>query len=84
MRMGQRLLHDLGKELENINHKCFEAAKKLIDESGEGYFRSAVADIEEALKGLYGQKEISTLQLSATFRRGDLIQKLLALPVGGP
>ena len=84
MRMGQRLLHDLGKELESINHQCFEAAKKLIDDSGEGYFRSAVADLEAALNDLYGQKEVSTLQLSATFRRGDLIQKLLALPVGGP
>lgn len=81
MRMGQRLLHELGKPLEALNHQTFESAKKLVDEKGEVYFRDSVSDVEAALKDLYGQKEISTLQLSATFRRGDLIQKLLTLPL---
>ena len=84
MRMGQRLLHDFGKKLDEINHQCFEEARSLIETRGEAYFRAAVQDIESALNELYGQKEVSTLQLSATFRRGDLIQKLLALPVGNP
>ncbi len=81
MRMGQRLLHDLNKRLEDINHQCFEQAKQLIEERGESYFRAATTDVEVALQALYGDKEISTLQLSATFRRGDLIQKLLELSV---
>ena len=64
-----------------MNHQNFEAAKKLVDTRGEAYFRDAVKDVESALQDLYGHKEVSTLQLSATFRRGDLIQKLLALPL---
>ncbi len=82
MRMGQHLLKALGKRLDEIHHQCFEEARRLIDERGESYFRAAVGDVESALTDLYGQKEVAPLQLSATFRRGDLIQKLLALPVG--
>jgi len=81
MRMGQRMLHELGKSLDALNHQTFDAAKKLVEEKGEDYFRASVADVELALKDLYGQKEVSTLQLSATFRRGDLIQKLRELPL---
>lgn len=81
MRMGQRLLHELGKPLEALTHGEFEAAKKLVEDKGEAYFHAAVSDVEAALQDLYGQKEVSTLQLSATFRRGDLIQKLLAQPL---
>lgn len=81
MRMGQRLLHELGQSLEALTHHTFDAAKKLVDEKGETYFRASVEDVELALKDLYGQKEVSTLQLSATFRRGDLIQKLRDLPL---
>lgn len=81
MRMGQRLLHELGKTLEALNHQTFEAAKRLVDEKGEAYFRTCVSDVEMALNDLYGHSKISTLQLSATFRRGDLIQKLRDLPL---
>lgn len=83
MRMGQRLLADLNRPLGDLDHRSFDAARKLIDERGERYFSAAVTDIESALHTLYGRKEVSTLQLSATFRRGDLIQMLLELPVGG-
>lgn len=81
MRMGQHLLDAMGVKLTSLNHQNFAAAKKLVDEQGEAYFRSAVSEVESALQDLYGQKEISALQLSATFRRGDLIQKLIALPL---
>lgn len=81
MRMGQRMLHELGKSLESLNHQTFEAARRLVEENGESYFRDSVADVENALGDLYGHKEVSTLQLSATFRRGDLIQKLRELPL---
>ena len=83
MRMGQRLLDDLGKKLDAIYHPHFDEAKRLIEQRGESYFQKSVQDIGLALSDLYGEKEVSTLQLSATFRRGDLIQKLLALPVQG-
>ncbi len=81
MRMGQRLLKDLNRPLNDVNHLCFIQAQQLIEERGESYFRDSVSDIEVALKNLYRDEQVSTLQLSATFRRGDLIQKLLALPL---
>jgi len=49
-----------------------------IKQNGEAYFNASLADIQPALYELYGkpQPEISLQQLSATFRRGDLIEKL--------
>jgi hypothetical protein len=81
MRMGQRLLKDLNRKLEDVNHLCFPQAQKLIEERADSYFTHSVGDIECALNELYGDRPVSTLQLSATFRRGDLIQKLLCLPL---
>ncbi len=81
MRMGQWLLHELGKPLEAVTHREFDQARKLVEVQGDTYFRAAAREVVTALEDLYGQKEISTLQLSATFRRGDLIQKLLNQPL---
>lgn len=81
MRMGQRLLKDLGRKLEEVSHLCFPRAQKLVEENAESYFRKSVDDVQIALKDLYGEKPVLPLQLSATFRRGDLIQKLLDLPL---
>lgn len=82
MQMGRRLLKDLGLgRLDDLTHRNFESARRLIDAKGEDYFRQSVADVDTALKGLYGNREISVQQLSATFRRGDLIQRLLDIAV---
>ena len=78
MQMGKRLLRDMKKSLEQITHYSFQDAEQLIEEHGEAYFDASVQDISEALSNLYKTKEqdISLQQLSATFRRGDLIEKL--------
>ena len=81
MRMGQRLLHAVGQPLAKLHHAHFPAARKLIEEHGEAWFHAATHDVQQALAELYGERDISTLQLSATFRRGDLIQRLKALPL---
>ncbi|MCX8017753.1 MAG: AIPR family protein [Rhodocyclaceae bacterium] len=83
MQMGRRLLKDLKLgSLGDLTHRNFKTAKELIDNKGEDYFRQSVADVDTALKGLYsGEQEISVQQLSATFRRGDLIQRLLNIAV---
>jgi len=70
MQMGRRLLNALDVSLD------FDDAKRLIDNEGEEFFRKSCRDVEQALKSLYGNSDISMQQLSATFRRGDLIEKL--------
>jgi len=76
MQMGKRLLHDMNLSMEQISHRSFKDAKQLIGQNGEAYFNASVQDIQQALDELYGQRETSLQQLSATFRRGDLIEKL--------
>jgi hypothetical protein len=76
MQMGKHLLHDLGTELPGLNHRNYSHAKELIEKNGETYFQKASLEIRQALDSLYGGTEISIQQLSATFRRGDLIEKL--------
>ena len=81
MQMGRRLHKDLGVELNSLDHRNFARAKELIEDRGEAYFKASREDIATALKALYGEQEISVQQLSATFRRGDLIEKLKQVEV---
>ncbi|MFN3628792.1 MAG: AIPR family protein [Casimicrobiaceae bacterium] len=81
MQMGRRLLDALGAHLDGLDHRNFAQAKKLIEERGEDYFVASRQDIEDALRGLYGTQDISLQQLSATFRRGDLIERLRQIQV---
>ncbi|MEO0397588.1 MAG: AIPR family protein [Cyanobacteria bacterium P01_A01_bin.137] len=76
MQMGQRLLADMNIQMEDISHQNFQSAQELIDQNGEAYFNGSVQDIRLALQDLYGEQDISLQQLSATFRRGDLISNL--------
>jgi hypothetical protein len=81
MQMGRRLLKDLDVRLDGLDHRNFNHAKQLVDGRGEDYFKASRQDIDTALKALYGGQEISVQQLSATFRRGDLIEKLKKVEV---
>ncbi len=76
MQMGRCLLNDLNIKLECLDHRNYHQAKHLIETKGEAYFNQSVEDIEKALHDLYGGQDISLQQLSATFRRGALIEKL--------
>ncbi|MDD1413319.1 AIPR family protein [Dolichospermum sp. ST_con] len=76
MQMGRRLLREMNLKMKEINHRNFEDAKLLINQKEDAYFNDSVQDVQEALQKLYGTQEISLQQLSATFRRGDLIEKL--------
>ena len=66
----------MGLDSNSIDHRSFEVAKNLIERNGDTYFNESVIDVEQALKKLYGEIPVSLQQLSATFRRGDLIDKL--------
>ena len=81
MQMGRRLLKSLDADLSGLDHQNFPKARQLIESRGESWFDHSVADIERALRSLYGAQDISIQQLSATFRRGDLIEKLLNIDV---
>jgi curved DNA-binding protein CbpA len=76
MQMGRRLLADLNIQMKDISHQNFKSAQYLIEQNSESYFNASVQDIQQALQDLYGEQEISLQQLSATFRRGDLISRL--------
>lgn len=76
MQMGRRLMVDMNVQMKGISHQNFPLAQRFIDQNGEAYFHASVQDIQQALQGLYGEQEISLQQLSATFRRGDLISRL--------
>lgn len=80
MQMARRLLAALGNP-RDLSHRNFEQAQQTVDARGDEYFDASVGDVELALRDLYGDREISLQQLAATFRRGDLIDKLLAIDV---
>lgn len=81
MQMGRRLLKDLGIKLPDLDHRTLPPARQRIDERGHHYFDTSVNDIKTALTSLYGKQDISVQQLSATFRRGDLIGILKQIEV---
>ncbi|GHT93788.1 hypothetical protein AGMMS49545_13850 [Betaproteobacteria bacterium] len=81
MQMGRRLLKALNKELGGLDHRNFAQAKQFVDTQGEAYFTASCQDIGMALEKLYGKQEISIQQLSATFRRGDLIETLKGVEI---
>ena len=76
MLVGQQLLIDKRLILSEINHRHFSDIKQQLELEGLTYYQQAVARISEALTALYGERDISLQQLSATFRRGDLLETL--------
>jgi hypothetical protein len=76
MLMGRFLLADLGIKVEQLDHRKFPEAKAKVEEKSEEYFGRAVQAIDAGIKRLYGQEVISLQRLSATFRRGDLLEEL--------
>ncbi len=81
MQMGRRLLKDMNLRTKEIDHRNFQDAHQRIEQNGEAYFNDSVKDIQQALQELYGAQEISLQQLSATFRRGDLIGNLQQIEI---
>ena len=68
-----------------VGHQNFKEAVRLIEKNGSVYYSESVQDVKEALESLYGcgEKDILEViffqQLSATFRRWDLIHTLLEM-----
>jgi hypothetical protein len=82
MQMGRRLLAEFNlTNVEGISHLNFNAAYQLIEANGNRFYIESLGDIQHALSDLYGGQEVSLQQLSATFRRGDLIERLSGMRV---
>ncbi|HNS22836.1 MAG TPA: AIPR family protein [Sedimentisphaerales bacterium] len=76
MLMGKYLLDEMGIDLGILDHRNFEEAKTMVEQKGESYFQRAIEAVRDAIGKLYGNQHLSLQRLSATFRRGDLIQEL--------
>lgn len=79
MLVGQALL-TLGKtRLQTISHLNLAQLIQLLEQNKTQLLNQAAAQLDLALKEIYGERQVSLQQLSATFRRGDLLE---FLPVG--
>ncbi len=76
MLLGAILMRELGVTLDKLDHRVCEKAEALLEENFPAYQKEAQDNIKEALDKLYGGAEVSLQQLSATFRRGDLLNFL--------
>lgn len=77
MVIGEELLaqHKL-KDLNSITHTNLANLQAALQNQEQFYLEKAVTRIQQALKQLYTRSTISLQQLSATFRRGDLLSIL--------
>ena len=79
MLVGQALL-TLGKtRLQTISHLNLAELIQLLEQNKARLLNQAAAQLDLALKEIYGERQVSLQQLSASFRRGDLLE---FLPVG--
>lgn len=61
---------------EQLSHRNFSTILQEFDQNKAQYHTEAIQAVEDALKACYGDRPISLQQLSATFRRGDLLEML--------
>ncbi len=77
MIVGRKLLADENLRLSDVSHRNFKDIHDTFEQQKTEYHRKSVDDITKALREFYGDRDISLQQLSATFRRGDLIEMLV-------
>lgn len=74
MIIGRRLLAEAGLSCaDEIDHRTIDSLLSLYEEKKYSFYQEAAQAIQSALNACYGNREISLQQLSATFRRGDLL-----------
>ena len=77
MLMGRYLLEELEVGLDELDHRNFEQARKLVEEKSDSYLSRAEKEIGETLGPLFSGRDRTLQRLSATFRRADLVDMLL-------
>jgi len=78
MLLGRYLLTDLGIELRQLDHRNFASARDLLDANAYNYVVRGEERVGEALSTLFNGRERTLQRLSATFRRADLVDMLVA------
>ena len=63
-------------DAKDISHREFTELVDLFEEKKAEFYTYAISLLKESLIALYGDREITLQQLSATFRRGDLLYVL--------
>ncbi len=76
MLMGRALIADQQSRLGEVHHQSFAALAQQFEDHAAHYHTQATSQLEDAIRQCYGSREISLQQLSATFRRGDLLEML--------
>lgn len=76
MLIGRQLLRDHGIPLKDVSHRTLPELVKRLQDNRTIYHARAVLQVAAALRECYGDRAISLQQLSATFRRGDLLEML--------
>lgn len=76
MLVGKKLLQSHKLNMIDVNHKNFSELALTLASEKNIYLQSSFEEIKKALAKLYGPQTISLQQLSATFRRGDLLENL--------
>lgn len=76
MLMGGNLLLEHGIKFDEISHRNFKDLLLTFETRHDEFYRNAIEKIQSALVACYGERDISLQQLSATFRRGDLLEML--------
>lgn len=77
MRLAILLQQRLRINFDDINHRNYKQVYDYFTEYKVDLYRQSIEDIKDVLQNFYREAELSLQQLSATFRRGDLIEKLI-------
>ena len=76
MLIGRKLLKDKGILLDQVSHQNVQELSTVFEANQAQYHADAIQALKNALTACYGDRDVSLQQLSATFRRGDLLEML--------
>ncbi len=76
MIMGALLLKETELILAGLDHRTFARVRTVLEEKQTDLYSRSIEIINESLPLLIGKERISLQRLSATFRRGDLLEVL--------
>ncbi|MBI5141566.1 MAG: AIPR family protein [Nitrospirae bacterium] len=78
MVMGLLLNDENNQKITDISHKSYHGLVAKFETDKSRLYQLAIKALTNALKNLYGDRPVSLQQLSATFRRGDLLNYISA------